>query len=78
MKNDQPKRSDTSFYTAIALLGQIGFFIALPLVGGTILGRFIDMSLHTSTPLATILGLLLGLAVGVALVVRAVSQLEKK
>lgn len=71
------KNDDAAFFTAFALIGQLGFYIALPLVLGGIGGRYLDMTLHSSTPFATILGLLLGLAVGVLLVVRAISRLPQ-
>jgi ATP synthase protein I len=67
--------SNAGFYRALALVGQVGFFIALPMVLGALGGRFLDQTLHDKAPLATILGLLLGLAAGVALVVRLVSRL---
>ncbi len=76
--NDNEKQSESSSYAiALGLLVQVGFYIALPLVGGALLGQYIDQRLHDSTPLATIFGLLLGLAVGVTLVVRAIRSLPQ-
>jgi F0F1-type ATP synthase assembly protein I len=76
--NDKPrKRNDESLLATMALIGQVGFYIALPPVMGGLVGQKIDNVLHNSTPLATILGLLLGLAIGVFLVVRAISRLPE-
>ncbi len=44
-------------------LGQLGFVIALPLVGGLLLGLWADQALGTR-PLLTLLGSLLGIAAG--------------
>ena len=69
---------NSSFYSALALVGQVGFYIALPMVFGALFGQFLD---HTITqhvaPLATIFGLLLGLAAGVSLVVRLINRLPQ-
>ncbi len=77
--NKQPKtqNSRSGFYATLALVGQVGFYIAAPLVAGAFIGEKIDGAFHNSTPFATLLGLLLGLVVGVVLVVRAVLQLPK-
>lgn len=77
MNEKRKQQDDSSLYTAFALLAQVGFLIALPLVGGAILGQYIDHTLHDSTPLATIFGLLLGLVVGVSLVFRAITHLPR-
>lgn len=75
--NDKRKSDNSSFYQAMSLIGQVGFYIALPTVLGALLGQYVDGVLRDSTPFATIFGLLFGLAVGVALVVRAVSRLPQ-
>lgn len=76
--NERRKQNDSSFFAALALLGQIGLYIALPTLLGAFGGRYLDTTfLKTSEPIATILGLLLGLVVGVSLVVRAVSRLPE-
>jgi F0F1-type ATP synthase assembly protein I len=75
MSTNSNDKSNTQFYRALALVGQVGFYIALPMVLGAFLGRLLDSALHDKAPLATIFGLLLGLAIGIALVVRAVNRL---
>jgi F0F1-type ATP synthase assembly protein I len=73
---DKNRNNDTAgFFRALALVGQVGFYIALPMVLGAFLGQFLDNRIHDSAPLATIFGLLLGLAAGVALVVRAIIRM---
>jgi len=74
VKEHRPNNDAASFYRALALVGQVGLYIAIPMVLGAFLGQFLDRTIH-SAPLATIIGLLLGLAAGVALVVRAVSRI---
>jgi F0F1-type ATP synthase assembly protein I len=75
MSKDQ-RNNNAGFYSALALVGQVGFYIAVPMVLGAFLGQFLDSHVfHDPAPLATIFGLLLGLAAGVALVVRAVLRL---
>jgi predicted F0F1-ATPase subunit len=78
MKNDsnnRQKRPDSSTWAALALLGQVGLLIVLPMLAGIGIGLFIDHQLH-STPIATLIGLLLGLAVGVYGVYRLVSSTD--
>ncbi|HEX9057696.1 MAG TPA: AtpZ/AtpI family protein [Ktedonobacterales bacterium] len=69
--NDKKRHSDD--WAALALLGQVGLIIVIPLLIGIFIGLFIDQRLHT-TPVATLIGLLLGLAVGVYGVYRLVSS----
>ncbi len=73
------KRSndDASFFSAVALLGQIGLYIALPTLLGAFGGHYLDTVFADSVPIATIIGLLLGLVAGVSLVVRAVSHISE-
>jgi F0F1-type ATP synthase assembly protein I len=75
----KPSNNDTAgFMRALALVGQVGFYIAVPMVLGAFLGQLLDSRvLHDTAPLATIFGLLLGLAAGVALVVRAVMRMPQ-
>ncbi len=74
--SNNPSNDNAGFYRALALVGQVGFYIAVPMVLGAFLGRFLDNALfHDTASLATIFGLLLGLAAGVALVVRAIMRL---
>ncbi len=75
--NKNAPGSDAGFYAALALVGQVGLFIALPMVFGALFGQFLDRTVHDSAPIATIFGLLLGLAAGVFLVVRMISRLPQ-
>lgn len=61
MKQKPP--SPTVFGTVGALSG-MGFIIAIPIVVGVLLGRFLDDHLNTKV-VFLLLGLLLGLVVGV-------------
>ena len=60
----QKSRSGTGrFWAGLALVGSVGWMVALPMVGGAFLGRWLDLQLGTN--LSFTLGLLLlGLAVG--------------
>ena len=53
-----------SVWEAMALAGQLGFTIAVPLALGTILGNYLDGITHQKT-LFLLLGLLLGLIIGI-------------
>lgn len=75
--NEKRKDENSSFFAAFALLGQVGLAIALPIVFGALLGRFIGGVLHTSIPIATLIGLLLGLVAGVSLALRSISRLPE-
>ena len=75
MKNQRNRGPDFNDWAALALLGQVGLMIVIPLLLGIGAGLFIDHQLHT-TPIATLIGLLLGLAAGVYGVYRLVSSTE--
>jgi predicted F0F1-ATPase subunit len=75
MKNQHNNGPNFNDWTALALLGQIGLMIVIPLLLGIGAGLFIDRQFH-STPIATLLGLLLGLAAGVYGVYRLVSSTQ--
>lgn len=81
MKKGSPKKdptnSDSSFYAALALVGQLGFSVALPMVFGALLGQFLDHTVHDHAPIATLIGLLLGLAAGVSLALRMINRLPQ-
>ena len=49
---------------SLALMGQLGFVIVIPIVLGAILGSFLDGKFHTS-PILILVGLLLGLISGI-------------
>lgn len=76
MKNQRNKPSKAREYSAFALLGQVGFYIAGGLLLGAVVGSFIDSKLHDHAPIATLIGLLLGLAVGIYGVFRLLSSME--
>ena len=60
MKKNEPP----SVWQSLALMGQLGFIIAVPIALGTILGNYLDGLTHEST-LFLLLGLLLGLVTGI-------------
>ena len=77
MKNERKKPSKAREYSAFALLGQVGFYIAGGALLGVAAGTFIDKTLlRDSAPIATLIGLLLGLAVGIYGVFRLLSSME--
>jgi hypothetical protein len=67
-------RRKLSDYAGLALVGEVGLTIALSMLAGVLIGRFIDSKLGTS-PIATLIGLLLGLAAGIYGVFRLISSL---
>jgi ATP synthase protein I len=58
------KKPPPSVWQSLALVGQLGFTIAVPLALGAILGNYLDGIAHQKT-LFLLLGLLLGLIVGI-------------
>ena len=58
------KKEPPSVWGSLALVGQLGLTIAIPLALGTILGNYLDGITHI-TLLFVFLGLLLGLIVGI-------------
>ncbi len=77
MKNandNKKRRDDASLWTSVALLGQVGWTIAIATLVGLGAGLFIDSKLG-SAPIATLIGLLLGLAAGIYGVYRIISSL---
>lgn len=69
-KNQSGKRQDT--YSGLALLGQLGFTIGIPILLGVAMGRFLDQRMDTS-PLFLIGLLLLGLAAGIVAAYRQIN-----
>lgn len=59
------KESKGKFLALISLTSELGFSISLPIVGGAILGQFLDEKLHTN-PKMTLSLIFLGLFIGVA------------
>ena len=58
------KKEPPSVWGSFALMGQLGFTIAIPLALGAILGNYLD-GLTNMKLLFVLLGLLLGLIVGI-------------
>ena len=58
------KKEPPSVWGSLALVGQLGLTIAIPLALGTILGNYLD-GLTNMKLLFVFLGLLLGLVVGI-------------
>ena len=58
------KKEPPSVWGSLALVGQLGLTIAIPLALGTILGNYLD-GLTKINLLFVFLGLLLGLVVGI-------------
>ena len=58
------KKPPPSVWESLALAGQLGFTIAIPLALGAILGNYLDGITHQKT-LFLLLGLLLGLIIGI-------------
>jgi ATP synthase protein I len=58
------KKPPPSVWESLALAGQLGFTIAIPLALGAILGNYFDGITHQKT-LFLLLGLLLGLIIGI-------------
>lgn len=73
-KNNSQSR--TSFYSMLSLAWDLGFSISLPIVGGALLGQFLDRRLET-TPRITLSLIFLGIIVASAniyLVLKKVSR----
>lgn len=71
---EEVKVSDTQedrkkFYKTLSAALSLGTSIVLPIVGGVLLGRYLD-SLFASAPLATITLLLVGVALGFNTIIR--------
>lgn len=58
------KKPPPSVWESLALVGQLGFIIAVPLALGAWLGNYLDGRTHQGS-LFLLLGLLLGLIVGI-------------
>jgi ATP synthase protein I len=73
MKNNKPP----SVWEGLALAGELGFSMAVPIALGAIGGEYLDSITHTSS-LYILLGLLLGLIVGIYAWYRLLSPLLKR
>ncbi len=61
-KNKKKESKPALFY--IGYVGQVGFVIAIPIAGGTLLGGYVDAKLGTY-PKITMTGLCIGLVISV-------------
>jgi ATP synthase protein I len=60
------RKPPPSAWSSLALVGQLGFTIAIPIVLCAFVGNYIDRNiLHTTSHIFVLLGLLLGLAAGI-------------
>ena len=66
------KRSDNTMWRMIGVAWELGYLIALPLVGLALLGKFVDRLLGTS-PLFLLIGILAAIDLSTIIVVRKVS-----
>ena len=74
----QKKESDSAWYY-LALVGQIGYVVALPIAGGAILGSFIDQKFSVY-PKGSLIGIFVGFllsAVGFVRVIQKIIQKQK-
>ena len=80
MRN-QKRRSlmqdDAGSVTVLAIATQAGLGIVLPLVGGGLIGWYLDGQVfHNTVSIATLIGLLLGLVIGVYGLIRLMRLLR--
>lgn len=71
----EKKTSDTWYY--LGTVGQIGYAIALPIVGGALLGKYIDEQWITY-PIATITGIGFGSLVAILGLIGTVREIIRK
>ncbi len=64
MGNHMEKKKPPTVWGSMAVMGQLGFTIAVPPIVGALLGGYLDGLIHTEH-LFLLLGLLLGLAAGI-------------
>ncbi|PIR24833.1 MAG: hypothetical protein COX62_05850 [Deltaproteobacteria bacterium CG_4_10_14_0_2_um_filter_43_8] len=71
------KNDKDSIYVALGIYGAIGFQLAISVVGGLLLGNWIDSWLETE-PWFLLLGLLLGAGAGFYNLIRLLKWNEKR
>lgn len=69
------EKGDTP-WSLLGIAWEMGYLIALPLIGGALLGRFLDQYLGTS-PLFLILGIIVAIVLSTVLVARKTMQVMK-
>ncbi len=70
------KKAEKRFFTTISLASQIGFTISLPIVGGAILGQFLDNKFSTS-PRLTLSLIFTGLFIGILNVYNIIKEIQE-
>ena len=77
IKQPLPEDQEGTAVTAMAIATQVGLGIVVPLVGGALIGWYLDGHvLHNAVPIATLIGLGVGLLVGVYGLMRLVALLK--
>lgn len=71
------RRERISTWQYVGLAGQMGFDIALPIVGGALLGTFLDKRLSTY-PKATLVLLLVGVVLSLVTFIRTIQEIMNK
>lgn len=64
LESSKQDASQANFYTVLTLGTQLGFAISIPIVGGVLLGDYLDKKFHT-TPRLTLSLLFLGVFFGI-------------
>lgn len=77
-EDESPKGADNEeFIWMVSHAMNIGFSIILPIVGGVLLGRYIDNYFH-SAPRYTLISLFLGIFLGISNSVFLIKRITKK
>jgi ATP synthase protein I len=71
------KRNNGQSWYYLGVFGEIGFAIALPIVGGALLGSFLDKE-FSLYPKATLTGLIVGVLLSVIYFVRTILDIIKE
>jgi len=71
------KKSDTSAWYYLGLVGQMGFSVALPIAGGAIFGRYVDTH-WWSYPKGTLTFLIMGVVLSAVSFIRIVLTVTEK
>ncbi len=75
LKNKEQKTADGSTFIALSLVFEIGYMIAIPAVGFSFGGRYLDIRFETS-PLFLLLGIGVALLLSSYMVYGKVKQLQ--
>ncbi len=75
---EQAKRErQLTFWDALTLVGSIGWMVVLPVLGGIVLGRWLD-GISGHRPLFTLTLLLLGLGIGSLMAWRHIQEIARR